>query len=57
MTPMRDIGDEGAALYPDLFEIGFDINATLEAIEDVENQEQAAGASQPTMLAEPMDQV
>ena len=51
MTPLRDLGDEGAYLYPDLFEIGFDSNATLGALQDGGEREQVQ------MQPEPMDQV
>ena len=50
MTPMRDIGDDGAFLHPDLLETGIDINAIDAAIQALDQQP-------PQMQPEPMDQV
>ena len=55
MTPMRDVGDDGAFLPPDLLETGIDINALLP--EGIDAAIQALEQQQAQLQAEPMDQV
>ena len=55
MTPMRDVGDDGAFLPPDLLETGMDINAI--DIEGIDAAIQALEQQQAQLQPEPMDQV
>ena len=55
MTPMRDTGDDGVDLHPDLLETGMDINAI--DIDGIDAAIEALERQQARMQPESMDQV